>query len=109
MKIVAAVTFSILLATAIRAHVLSATTERCEQLASLAQPDTTITAALSVPAGRYTPPGPAAAMGSPMLPAFCRVAATLTPTADSRIRIEVWMPASGWNGKFQAVGNGGWN
>ena len=48
-------------------------------------------------------------MGSLMLPAFCRVAATLTPTADSRIRIEVWMPASGWNGKFQAVGNGGWN
>ena len=52
MKIVAAVTSSILLATAIRAHVFSATTERCEQLASLAQPDTTITAALSVPAGR---------------------------------------------------------
>src|SRR5207253_7652796 len=37
-----------------------------------------------------------------------RVAATLKPTDDSRIRIEVWMPASGWNGKFQGVGNGGW-
>ena len=22
--------------------------------------------------------------------------------------MEVWLPASGWNGKFQAVGNGGW-
>jgi len=43
-----------------------------------------------------------------MLPAFCRVAATLTPTSDSDIKIEVWLPASGWNGKFQAVGNGGW-
>ena len=41
-----------------------------------------------------------------MLPAFCRVAATLKPTSDSDIKIEVWMPASGWNGKFQAVGNG---
>ncbi len=38
------------------------------------------------------------------LPAFCRVAATLKPTSDSDIKIEVWLPASGWNGKFQAVG-----
>ena len=42
------------------------------------------------------------------LPAFCRVAATLTPSADSDIKIEVWLPAVAWNGKFQAVGNGGW-
>src|SRR6476620_11495514 len=41
--------------------------------------------------------------------AECRVAATLTPTADSDIKIEVWMPVSGWNGKYQAVGNGGWS
>ena len=43
-----------------------------------------------------------------MLPAFCRVAATIKPTPDSDIKIEVWLPASGWNGKYQAVGNGGW-
>ncbi len=42
------------------------------------------------------------------LPAFCRVAATLKPTSDSDIKMEVWLPASGWNRKFQAVGNGGW-
>ena len=42
------------------------------------------------------------------MPAFCRVAATLKPTSDSDIKMEVWMPESGWNGKFQAVGNGGW-
>jgi feruloyl esterase len=42
------------------------------------------------------------------LPAFCRVAATLRPTNDSDIKIEVWLPASGRNGKLQAVGNGGW-
>ena len=43
-----------------------------------------------------------------MLPAFCRVAATLTPTNDSEIKIEVWLPDSAnWNGKFEAVGNGG--
>ena len=32
----------------------------------------------------------------------------MKPTDDSDIKIEVWLPASGWNGKFQAVGNGGW-
>ena len=43
------------------------------------------------------------------LPAYCRVAVTSKPSADSDIKIEVWLPASGWNGKFEAVGNGGWN
>jgi feruloyl esterase len=37
------------------------------------------------------------------------VAATLKPSSDSDIKIEVWLPAANWNGKFQAVGNGGWN
>src|SRR5438093_128410 len=30
------------------------------------------------------------------LPSFCRVSATLTPSSDSDIKIEVWLPASGW-------------
>ena len=60
--------------------------------------------------GRSRRPDRIAAAESPRtLPAFCRVAATLKPTADSDIKIEVWMPASGWNGKFQAVGNGAFN
>ncbi|HSZ62016.1 MAG TPA: tannase/feruloyl esterase family alpha/beta hydrolase [Terriglobales bacterium] len=42
------------------------------------------------------------------MPAFCRVAATLTPTSDSSIGIEVWMPSATWNGKFEGVGNGGY-
>jgi tannase/feruloyl esterase len=36
------------------------------------------------------------------------VAVTLTPSSDSDIKVEVWLPAAGWNGKYQAVGNGGW-
>ena len=39
----------------------------------------------------------------------CRVAATLRPSADSDIKMEVWMPVSKWNGKYQAVGNGAFN
>jgi feruloyl esterase len=42
------------------------------------------------------------------LRSFCRVTATLAPSSDSDIKVEVWLPAEGWNGKFQAVGNGGW-
>ena len=76
----------------------------CESLVSLRLPDTTITAAQSIPAGSYTAPD---GQVFPNMPAFCRVAAILTPTSDSNIRIEVWMPASGWNGKFEGVGNGG--
>ena len=33
----------------------------------------------------------------------------MRPSPDSDIKIEVWLPASGWNGKFLAVGNGGWS
>src|SRR5579864_337929 len=85
----------------------------CDSLSSLALPDTTVTMAQSVAPGEFTPPsgraGSPAASVFKKLPAFCRVAATLKPTTDSDIKIEVWLPASGWNGKFQAVGNGGWS
>jgi Tannase and feruloyl esterase len=33
---------------------------------------------------------------------------TLAPSADSDIKVELWIPTS-WNGKFQAVGNGAFN
>jgi hypothetical protein len=42
------------------------------------------------------------------LPGFCRVAATLLPSSDFDIKIEVRLPTMEWNGTFQAVGNGGW-
>ena len=57
------------------------------------------------PGGGGGPPPPTVCLPAGGL---CRVAATLTPTPDSDITIEVWLPAAGWNGKFQAVGNGGW-
>src|SRR3989442_15078352 len=87
----------------------------CDSLASLSLPDTTITLAQSVGAGEFPAPDPPARgpAGPPPnlfkdLPAFCRVAATIAPTKDSGIKIEVWMPAASWNNKFQAVGNRGW-
>jgi feruloyl esterase len=82
----------------------------CDSLASISLPRATITSAQTIAPGAFTPPGNAApgAVQFGQLPEFCRITATLTPTADSDIRIEVWMPVSGWNGKLQAVGNGGW-
>ena len=94
---------------------LAAAPMSCERLTSLALSNTTITVAETVTAGAFSPPGSrggsAGADTNPFstLPSFCRVAATLKPSSDSDIKIEVWMPSSGWNGKFQAVGNGGWS
>jgi feruloyl esterase len=105
----------------------------CANLKSLSLPNTTVTMAEAVAPGVFTPPPapPAAAIpGAPApaaegggrggqrgggappaaplnVPAFCRVAATLRPSADSQIDMEVWLPEN-WNGKFQFVGGGGW-
>jgi len=83
----------------------------CESLSAFSQAHVAVTLAQTVGAGQFTAPsGRAGRGGNPFaaLPAFCRVAATLTPSSDSDIKIEVWLPASGWNGKLQAVGNGAW-
>lgn len=90
----------------------SASAAPCESLAALALTDAKITSAQVVLAGQFSAPGGqqnlAARNPYKALPEFCRVAATLTPTSDSDIRVEVWLPITNWNGKFQAVGNGGW-
>jgi feruloyl esterase len=62
--------------------------------------------AAAAPAGRGGGRGPSPVFKT--LPAFCRVAVTLTPTSDSDIKSEIWLPMTGWNGKFQVDGNGGW-
>src|SRR5690349_24348424 len=89
----------------------------CEGLTSLtASPGGAplqVTRATPVAAGAFTPPTgapdgpPAATSPYATLPAFCRVAVTLRPGPKSDVKAEVWLPASGWNGKLQVVGNGG--
>jgi feruloyl esterase len=95
----------------------------CESLATLKLPDTTISRAEVVAAGAFTPPanaqlggGRGGRGGNPFatLPSFCRVVASVKPTTDSDIQIEVWLPlglpseargaSGGWNGRFQAAG-----
>jgi len=78
--------------------------ESCDGLRTLSLADTTITAAELVSGGTFQP-----ASGTPItrLPDFCRIAGTSSPTPTSKINFEVWLPVSGWNGKYQQVGNGG--
>jgi feruloyl esterase len=84
----------------------------CERLADLALPKVKITSAQVVAAGSFTPPASVSPGFSDdaaykRLPAFCRVVADAMPSADSDIKIEVWMPVGGWNGRFRAQDNGG--
>jgi len=80
----------------------------CDVLRTMSLPQATITAAELVPAGAPAPGRSGRGGQGEPLPAHCRVAATLTPSADSHIEMELWLPIEGWNGKFLAVGNGGW-
>ena len=76
----------------------------CDSLSSLSLPNTTITSAQLLDAGRFTPPG-----RDPIqdLPEFCRLEGVARPTSDSEIRFELWMPSLGWNQRFRAVGSSG--
>lgn len=80
--------------------------DSCANLASngSALPNTTINSA-EVVSGSFTPANSTAAFHG--LPSFCRVTATLKPSPVSDIRVEIWLPTSGWNQKLQGVGNGG--
>jgi Tannase and feruloyl esterase len=86
--------------------------DTCERLAAAKIPNAAITSAQSFASGTYNG-APAPFSGEDVsalyksMPAFCRVAAVAKPTADSDIKIQVWLPASGWNGKLLGIGNGG--
>jgi feruloyl esterase len=69
--------------------------QTCESLASLKLPHTTISSAATVAAANN-------------IPAHCAVKGAAHPTSDSNIQFELWLPAQGWNGKYEQVGNGGW-
>ncbi|HZJ31527.1 MAG TPA: tannase/feruloyl esterase family alpha/beta hydrolase [Vicinamibacterales bacterium] len=80
----------------------------CAALKTLSLPNATITSAEFVATGAASTGRAGRGGSSEPLPAHCKVAATLTPSADSQIEMELWLPAEGWNGKFLAMGNGAW-
>src|SRR5580692_3821486 len=69
--------------------------QTCESLTSLKLSHTTVSAATT-------------AAATSNIPAHCAIQATARPTSDSEIKFELWLPLSGWNGKYLQAGNGGW-
>jgi feruloyl esterase len=102
--VLAAVCWSLL------AAVPAAAATACEGLIKLAIPAGTVTGVGIVTRGTFVPPGQAPGSAVPAIyarvPDFCRAMLTLAPSNDSDIKVEVWLPVN-WNGRFQAVGNGG--
>ena len=94
-------------ACSISVHAQEAPVQACEHLAAnLGLEAAAITAAAPVAAGQFIPPNGAQALAG--LPEFCRVELTITPTPDSDIKAEIWLPLNEWNGKFLTAGNGAW-
>src|ERR1051326_7843401 len=70
----------------------------CEKLNGLVLSNAKIDSAQMVAAGAFVQPGGRGNTNAfARLPAFCRVAATLTPSSDSDIKAEIWLPETGWN------------
>jgi feruloyl esterase len=66
----------------------------CESLAQMVTTGRVLSAE-SVQAGAFAPPNATNANATAAfrtLPAFCRVTLKLTPSSDSDIRVEVWLP-----------------
>jgi hypothetical protein len=89
------------------------TQQSCENLQKITLGGAKILSASRVGAGEFVAP-PDGTSGRPedpglakKLAAFCRVQVVATPSADSAIHIEVWLPEKRWNGKFRGQGNGG--
>jgi len=74
----------------------------CQVLGTLSLPSTELQFAQTAAATTMLGPG-----GLVKTPAFCRVGGIITPSSDSEIHFEVWLPETRWNGKFRGTGNGG--
>jgi len=85
----------------------SAARATCEDLAKFPVTNGKITSVVAVAEGAKIPLPPLPiSLAAPA--SFCRVAVTLTPTSDSAIMAEVWLPdPAKWNGNFLGSGNGG--
>jgi len=85
-------------------YVTAAAAVTCEGLVGVPLPQVTITTAQTVLPGSFVAPNGQVFNN---LPGFCRVVAFATPTPQSHINFEVWMPINSWNKRFRGEGSGG--
>ena len=99
---------AVLIASGLTQYLLA---DSCPELAKLELHNARVLSAASIEPGAFLPsdlsPKSPEIESYKKLPAFCRAVIEGTPSGDSRIDIEVWMPASGWNHKYRGQGNGG--
>lgn len=99
-----------ILAAAAMATVMEAS--MCTDLVDLSLENTRITSSEVVAEGVFQQPagsfGPPSGGDPEPIPEHCRVKMVLTPSNDSHINVELWMPMQEWNGKFIGAGNGVW-
>ena len=79
---------------------------KCESLTTLKLPHATVVSAKTIAAGPTT----MTTFAVPVkldVPARCEVRGVSRPSSDSEIGFELWLPLTGWNGKYQQKGNGG--
>jgi len=77
----------------------------CAALLGAKYETATVTSAVSVPAGTFKLPSGQSVTNAP---AFCKLSILMTPTSDSTINVDLWLPTTTWNHRFLAMGNGGY-
>ncbi len=80
---------------------------RCSALASLKLDHASITSASLISKGQGLGSTRLKPERASTLKDLCRVQILDQPSNDSHILTEVWLPAAGWNGRYDATGNGG--
>lgn len=102
-----AVTFAFTVSATVQSTA-SAATPACQDIAAPQVPGATVTSI----AGVDKPAGPDQIPGGPTIPnvpARCEVSLSLThPGVGDHVLVAVWLPDSGWNGRFQGTGGGGY-
>jgi hypothetical protein len=98
-----------LMALVVLASPAAATGTACGAVSAPPVPGAQVLSVSGVERHDYTvPPGP----GNPepiAMPPFCEVVVTLThPGANDVVTVEVWLPLTTWNGRFQGTGGGGY-
>ncbi len=84
----------------------AAPARECESLTTLNLPHATVVSAKAVSAGPTT----MTTFAGPVtldVPARCEMHGVSRPSSDSEIGFELWLPLTGWNGRYQQKGNGG--